>query len=140
VENVNRLTHLKILPCGCDTISKPAANDSIPNISITPSTSLESHHHRVISTKRRVHFDDTPLIGRVFATLTAPNDALSQTRSLITEVPGEPEQFSRAELIGADEIDDELKDMFSPFIPNETSNELRRRAELQAGICKLCVK
>jgi hypothetical protein len=58
----------------------------------------------VISTKRRVHFDDTPLVGRVFATLTAPNDAFSQTHSLITEVPGESEQFSRAELIGADEI------------------------------------
>jgi hypothetical protein len=148
-ENENRLTHLKILPCVCDTISKPAANDSIPNISITPSTSLESHHHRVISTKRRVHFNDTPLIGRVFATLTAPNDAFSKTHSLITEVLGEPEQFSRTELIGADEIDDEIKDMFSPFIPNETSNDendfltkivIEGDAELQNDIRKLCVK
>jgi hypothetical protein len=56
----------------------------------------------------------------MLATLTGPNDALSQTHSLITEVPGESEQFSRAKLIGADEIDDERKDMFSPFIPNET--------------------
>jgi hypothetical protein len=73
------LTHFKILPSECDAISKPAANDSIANIPITPSTSLDSHHHRVKSTKRRVHFDDTPLIGRVLATLTVSNDELNQT-------------------------------------------------------------
>jgi hypothetical protein len=40
-ENETRLTHLKIFPCGCDTISKPAANDSIPNISITQKSDAE---------------------------------------------------------------------------------------------------
>jgi hypothetical protein len=73
----------------------------------------------VKSAKRRVHFDDTPLIDRVLATLTVPNDALNQTHSLITEVPEEPEQFSRAELTGADEIDDDSKDMFNPFLPSK---------------------
>jgi hypothetical protein len=125
IENENRLTHFRILPCECDTISKPAANDSIPNIPITPSTSLDSHHHRVKSIKRRVHFDDTPLIGRVLATLTPPNDALNQTHSLLSEVPEELEQFSRAELIGADEIDDDSKEMFNPFLPWETSTDAK---------------
>jgi hypothetical protein len=38
-------------------------------------------------------------------------------------VPEESEQFSRAELIGADEIDDDTKDMFSPFTQTEASND-----------------
>jgi hypothetical protein len=103
----------------------------------------------VISTKRRVHFDDTPLIDRMLATLTVPNDVLNQTHSLITDVPDESEQFSRAELIGADEIDDDTKDMFSPFTQTETSTDendfltkmvIEGDAELQAGIRKICRK
>jgi hypothetical protein len=101
----------------------------------------------VISTKRRVHFDDTPLIDRMLATLIVPNDVLNQTHSLITDVPDESEQFSRAELIGADEIDDDTKDMFSPFTQTETSTDendfltkmvIEGDAELQAGIRKIC--
>jgi hypothetical protein len=85
----------------------------------------------------------------MLATLTVPNDVLNQTHSLITDVPDESEQFSRAELIGADEIDDDTKDMFSPFTQTETSTDendfltkmvIEGDAELQAGIRKICRK
>jgi hypothetical protein len=96
-----------------------------------------------------VHFDDTPLIDRMLATLTVPNGALNQTHSLINDVPEESEQFSRAELIGADEIDDDIKDMFSPLTQTETTTDendfltkmvIEGDAELQAGIRKICIQ
>jgi hypothetical protein len=101
-----------------------------------------------MSTKRRVHFDETPLIGKVLATLTAPKDALNQTHSLLLKCL-ENEQFSSSELIGANEIDDDSKDMFNPFLPSEASSDvndfltkmvIEGDAELQAGIRKICTK
>jgi hypothetical protein len=145
----NRQTHSRILPCECDTISKPATNDSVPSIMKNP-TSPEPNHHSSLSHNRRVHFDDTPLIGKALAPLPALNDALYETHDLITEVPEEFEQLSRAEIIGSDEIDNDSKDMFSPFMNTDDTTDLENDfltkmviegcEELQDGIRKLCIK
>ena len=137
-EKLDRQTHSKILPCECDTILKAAADICIPNIPIISSNNINSNHHSLKSPIRRVHFDDTPLIGKVLATLAAPNDALHQTHSLITEVPEEYEQLSRAEYIGADEIDNDNKDLFAPFRnPPETSaNEYDFINKMLIGGCE----
>jgi hypothetical protein len=70
-------------------------------------------------------FGDTPPDGKgLVATPPSPIDVSYQTWGPIATMLRQNEQLSEVELIGYDEIDSEVKDMFSPFRPPKSTNDL----------------
>jgi hypothetical protein len=78
---------------------------------------LKTDNLRLLQPTRKVHFNDNTLeAAAVLATTLATKDTRFQTWGTVATVLKQTEQLSEAKLIYTDEIDNDKKDMFTPFL------------------------
>ena len=132
--NPDRHTICSADPCGCDIDAKAAALANGPYNGLS-SILVKSDHHSRKSLINRVHFDDTPLIGKKeVATPSAPNDTPIETWGPVATILKQNEQLSEVDFIGYDEIDSDKKDTFGPFREPDTNTEQMSDADFLSRI------
>jgi transposase InsO family protein len=122
--NPYRHTNCSIAPCGCDIDAKTAVLANGPDNGFSPILVKSGHHSRK-SLTNRVHFDDTPLIGKREVALPPTPSDTPHTWGPIATILKQNEQLSEVDLIGSDEINSDTKDTFGPFrVPDATTEQM----------------